>query len=93
MRLELDFVIYASLLIAALLPLYIYRKRIFRAKYSDNGFSFFIKDLKLHMSEYHPKIKIDYSIIEKTQNEGFVFKNSQHLFYLTHLYLKRCHSA
>ena len=65
MRLELDFIIYASLLIAALLPLYIYRKRIFRAKYSDNGFSFFIKDLKLHMSEYHPKIKIDYSRIDK----------------------------
>ena len=69
MRLELDFIIYASLLIASLLPLYIYRKRIFTAKYSDDGFSFFIKDLKLHMSEYSPKIKLDYSIIEKTQNE------------------------
>jgi hypothetical protein len=69
LQLELDFIIYASLIIAALLPLYIYRKRIFKAKYSDDGFSFFIKDLKLHMSEYYPKIKLDYSIIEKTQNE------------------------
>ena len=69
MRFELDFIIYASLLIASLLPLYIYRKRIFKAKYSNDGFSFFIKDLKLHMSEYYPKVRIDYSIIEKTQNE------------------------
>lgn len=69
MRLELDFVIYACLIIATLLPLYIYRKKIFSFKYSDNGFSFFIKDLKLHLSKYYPKINFDYSIIEKTQNE------------------------
>jgi hypothetical protein len=69
LRLELDFIIYGSLLIAALIPLYIYRKKIFTFKYSDNGFSFFIKDLKLHMAKHHPKIKFDYSIIEKTQNE------------------------
>jgi hypothetical protein len=70
LQLELDFIIYASLIIAALLPLYIYRKKIFVAKYSDNRLSFFIKDLKLHMSENYPKIKLDYSIIEKTQSEA-----------------------
>lgn len=70
MRLNLDFIIYSSLLISSLIPLYIYRKKIFTFKYKkDNSFSFFIKDLKLHMAKHHPKIKIDYSIIEKTQNE------------------------
>ncbi|MDY0051288.1 MAG: HNH endonuclease signature motif containing protein [Aliarcobacter sp.] len=70
MRLNLDFIIYSSLLVSSLIPLYIYRKKIFKTKYKkDDGFSIFIKDLKLHMAKHHPKIKLDYSIIEKTQNE------------------------
>ena len=73
MLLDINFSIASGLLIACLLPLYIYRKRIF-SKYKSGGtFHLFVKDLKLHMTQHHPKIKIDYSIIDKTENE----KNTQ----------------
>ncbi|MDD2291663.1 MAG: HNH endonuclease signature motif containing protein [Aliarcobacter sp.] len=71
MILGADFSIFASLIIACLIPLYIYRKKIFSAKYeSGDDFSIFLKDLKLYMQNHHPKIHIDYfSIIEKTKSE------------------------
>lgn len=70
MVLDIDFVIYASLLILCLLPLYFYRERIFRFKYTNSGnFDLFVKDLKLHMQKHHPKISLDYSIIGKTIDE------------------------
>lgn len=69
MILELDFIILGCLIILSLLPLYIYRKKLFIPKSPTGDFEIFIKDLKLHMQKYHPNIKIDYSIIEKTKNE------------------------
>lgn len=70
MRLDTNFIISSSLLIASLLPLYIYRKKIFAFKYKKGDtFPLFVKDLKLHMTQNHPKIKIDYSIIGKSENE------------------------
>ncbi|MBP9490378.1 MAG: HNH endonuclease [Aliarcobacter sp.] len=70
MRLDIDFIIYSSLLIACLLPLYVYREKIFSPKYKNNGgFPLFLKDLKFYMSKHFPKINIDYSIVEKTENE------------------------
>ncbi len=71
MVLGTDFSILASLLIACLIPLYIYREKIFSAKYENNGsFTLFLKDIKSHMQNNHPKIHIEYStIIEKTKNE------------------------
>ncbi|MGE4383802.1 MAG: HNH endonuclease [Arcobacter sp.] len=71
MRLDIEFIIYASLLIVCLLPLYIYRKKIFSSSKPQKGdFDAFLKDLKIHMKTNHPKIDIDYSIIEKTKNES-----------------------
>ena len=70
MRLDITFIIASILLISSLLPLYIYRKKIFSFKYKKgDNFSLFIRDLKLHMTQHHPKIKIDYSIIGKSENE------------------------
>ena len=69
MLLDTNFTIASVLLIACLLPLYIYRKKIF-SKFKSNGtFHLFVKDLKIHMTQHHPKIKIDYSIIGKTESE------------------------
>jgi hypothetical protein len=69
-RLDSEFSIYATLLIICLLPLYIYRKRIFSPSKSHKGdFDTFLNDLKIHMKNNHPKIHIDYSIVEKTKNE------------------------
>lgn len=57
-------------MIASLLPLYIYREKIFSPKYKNHGgFSLFLKDLKFYMSKHHPKININYSIVEKTKDE------------------------
>jgi 5-methylcytosine-specific restriction endonuclease McrA len=71
LRLDIEFIIYASLLIVCLLPLYIYRKKIFSSSKPQKGdFDAFLKDLKIHMKTNHPKIDIDYSIIEKTKNES-----------------------
>lgn len=36
---------------------------------NDEGFPLFLKDLKLYMLQHHPKIDIDYRIVEKTKNE------------------------
>ena len=70
MILDMDFVIFSSLMVACLIPLYIYREKIFSPKRINNGgFHLFLKDLKLYMQNHHPKIDIDYSIIEKTKDE------------------------
>jgi len=69
MRLDIEFVIYAGLLVSLIIPLYIYRQRIFSFAYKTGNLEFFIKDLKLHMKKEHPKINFDYSIIEKTKDE------------------------
>ncbi len=70
MILGIDFVIIAGLLTLCLVPLYIYREKMFSPKHQkDDGFYLFLMDLKNHMKQHHPKINIDYSIIEKTKNE------------------------
>ena len=72
MILDLNYIIFSSLIIACLLLLYIYKEKIFKTKIKtkDNeAFSSFLKDLKLYMLQHHPKIDIDYRIVEKTKNE------------------------
>ena len=70
MILDLTYVFYSSLIIVCLLPLYIYREKIFSKNYKNNGgFPLFVSDLKEYMSNFHPKIKIDYSFINRTVNE------------------------
>jgi hypothetical protein len=66
--LDSTFVIFATLLTVCLIPLYIYRQRIFSFAYKTGNLEFFIQDIKLHMQK-HPKITFDYSIIEKTKDE------------------------
>jgi len=68
-KLDYNFILYSSLLIACLIPLYIYRQKVFAFAYKTGSLEFFIKDLKQHMQRNHPKITFDYSIIEKTKNE------------------------
>lgn len=69
MVLDYSFTIYSSLLIACLIPLYIYRQKVFPFAYKTGPLEFFIQDLKSHMQKHHPKMIFDYSIIEKTKNE------------------------
>ncbi len=69
MNLDIRFILSASLLIAFIIPLYIYRKKIFHFMYKTGDIDLFLKDIKLHMSTIHPKIKYDYSIITKLKQE------------------------
>ena len=63
------FVILAGLLTVCLIPLYIYRQKVFTFSYKKGPIEFFVKDLKLYLHNEHPRIHFDYSIIEKTKNE------------------------
>jgi hypothetical protein len=67
--LDSTFVILSTLLTICLIPLYLYRQRIFSFAYKTGSLEFFIKDLKQHMQKEHPKMSFDYSIIEKTIDE------------------------
>ena len=68
---DLDFIILSSVILACVLPFYIYKEKIFKRKIKaeNEGFPLFLKELKLYMREHHPKINIDYRIVEKTKNE------------------------
>lgn len=69
MVLDIKFIILSSILIGAIIPLYIYREKIFAFAYKKGDIEIFIRDIKLHMKKEHPRINFDYSIIEKTKDE------------------------
>ncbi len=69
MNLDLDFIISSSLLIACIIPLYIYREKIFPFIYKKGNIELFLKDIKLHMMKIHPKFNYDYAIVKKTKDE------------------------
>lgn len=66
---NIEFLISSAILIAAIIPLYIYRKKVFKFAYKKGDLNTFLKDVKLHMSKEHPKIRFEYGIVEKTKNE------------------------
>lgn len=71
MNLNVEFVISATIIIFSLLPLYIYRKKIFKfANFGNGEFKLFAKDLKVYLIQNYPKIKFDFSILDKTNNES-----------------------
>ena len=65
MNLDLDFNILGSLIILALIPLYIYRKEIYHRFYKTGNTKNFLKDLDVLLNTQYPKIKFDYSHIAK----------------------------
>ncbi len=69
MVLEVDFTIAALVIIVLLLPLYIYRKRIFKRFYKEGNSSEFIKDIYTYIKSNHPKADIDFSKIKKYFSE------------------------
>lgn len=70
MNLDVTFVIASCALIACLIPLYIYREKIFKLSKPKGDFDLFVKDIKLYLNQHHPKIKFDFSIIDKTKDEN-----------------------
>jgi 5-methylcytosine-specific restriction endonuclease McrA len=60
---------WASLLIACLIPLYIFKNKIFKSSFRNANFDLFLKDLRIHLKQHHPKINFDFSIVNRTKDE------------------------
>ncbi|WP_052502678.1 hypothetical protein [Halarcobacter anaerophilus] len=70
MVLDITFTVIGSFLILSLIPLYIYRKEIYR-KFSKAGDTkTLINDLKSYLSANCPKIKFDYNVLKKFEKES-----------------------
>ena len=65
-----DFIISSLILIISIFSLlYIFRKRIFKFYYTDDDFDLFFQKVQNYLLDKHPKIKFDFSIIDKLSTE------------------------
>jgi len=69
MNLGIDFIIYSLLASSSVIPLYIYRKKVFKFLYKPSDFEEFIAEVKKYLNISHPVIKFSYSIVENTKEE------------------------
>jgi hypothetical protein len=69
MILDTDFIIIGSIIIILLIPLYIYRKKVYSFFTRQGDFETFEENIKNYLHTYYPKIEFDYSIIQKTKME------------------------
>ncbi|UTJ05756.1 HNH endonuclease [Arcobacter roscoffensis] len=69
MILDIKFIVLSSLLIAAIIPLYIYREKVFAFAYRKGDIEPFLDLVKNHMKKEHPLVPINYAIVEKTADE------------------------
>lgn len=65
MQLDVNFVIVGLIVILLLIPLYIYRKKIYNRFYKKGNIKEFIKDLTFYLKETHPRINFDFSKLEE----------------------------
>ena len=64
MILGLDYIFISSIIILSFIPLYIYRKKVFKFLYNKDDLLHFLKDLKNYTQITFPKIKFDFSKID-----------------------------
>ncbi|RXJ90518.1 HNH endonuclease [Arcobacter sp. CECT 8983] len=69
MILDLKYVLIGFLIIASIIPLYIYRKQIYRRLYKKGSTKGFMKDCEIYLVSNHPKIPFDFSIEKKYRDE------------------------
>lgn len=70
MNLDLEFNIYGTIIILTLIPLYIYREKIYKRFYKTGNTKDFLKNLQIHINTQYPKIKFDCSyIVKKVETE------------------------
>ena len=69
MNLGIDFAIYSLISLSALIPIYMFREKVFKFFYKSSDFETFLKELKKYILIERPYIKFDYSIVEKTSDE------------------------
>lgn len=94
MNLGIDYSILASIITISFLPLYIYRKKVFKFLYK-NDLSIFFHDLKTYINESYPKINFDYSKIdfkdtkiEPNQHKILIIEEVLNQ-YINHNYIKK----
>lgn len=64
MILGFDYIFLSSIIILFIIPLYIYRKKVFKFLYNKDDFPSFLKDFKTFSQIIFPKIKFDFSKID-----------------------------
>lgn len=70
MKLGTEFVVSGVAIIACLLPLYVYRKRIFAFYYAEEDVNLFLQDVKNYLKREHPRVRFNYdNLLQKTKNE------------------------
>ncbi|MFY9075951.1 HNH endonuclease signature motif containing protein [Malaciobacter mytili] len=69
MRLEADFIITGTLIILLLVPLYIYRKKVFKFLYRKGDFKSFFNDVKNYLNSEYPNIPFDYTLNSRIKEE------------------------
>lgn len=67
--LQWDFVISGLIIIALLIPLYIYRKEIYSKFVREGSIKHFLRDIDAYLSLHHPKFKYNLDIVKKLDNE------------------------
>lgn len=69
MILDLQFILIASIIIACLLPLYIYRQQLYKRVYKTGSIKAFLKDVEIYLNINHPKMEFDFKVVSKFENE------------------------
>ena len=69
MVLDLEYTINGFLIISFLIPLYLYRKTIYKKLYKKKDIKAFMKDCEIYLVSNHPKIPFDFNIEEKYEKE------------------------
>jgi hypothetical protein len=72
MFLDFKFVFFGSLVILSLIPLYIYRKEIYKRFSKKGNIKVFIKDLKAYLTYNYPKINFNFDIVEKIDEKDLL---------------------
>jgi 5-methylcytosine-specific restriction endonuclease McrA len=58
-----DYIILSSIIIAFLLPFYIFRKKIFKHHFEKNNITYFVHELNIYLNNKYPKIYFDFTRI------------------------------
>lgn len=69
MNLDIKFVFFGFIIIFALIPLYIYRKEIYKRFAKKGNIKIFVKELDAYLSYHHPRINFEFSILERIDKD------------------------
>ncbi len=70
MILGLDYTILSLIIIACLLPFYIYRKKVFKFYYGKDNSAYFVRDLQIYLKDTFPKINFDFTKINSNNKSN-----------------------